>query len=139
MSSDLDRFLHAVRTLAKLAHKYRDEDFIESLGRYATVKQEGEVWFVGTFCDDIGRELHERLVESRCRQCGGDICNDDRDVRADAQYCSAKCRQKAHRSRVTASTTNSGAKRNENDIALRLEQQKRQRAVTAPAKAEVRS
>jgi hypothetical protein len=32
MSSDLDRFLRAVRTLEKLAHKHSDEAFIEALG-----------------------------------------------------------------------------------------------------------
>jgi hypothetical protein len=113
MSSDLDRFLRAVRTLAKLAHKYGDDCFLDALGRYAAVKQEGEVWFVGTFLDDIGRELADRRVEPKriCAECG----NDDADRlydRSDSRYCSAKCRQKAYRKRVTGKASPRAGKRN---------------------------
>jgi hypothetical protein len=153
MNSDLQRFLHAVRTLAKLARTYDDEAFLEALGRYATVQQEGDVWFVGTFLDGIGSELSKRRVDRRCRQCGKEIMtpnqriagmlgvsagtvradvgeNDERDVRADAQYCGPACRQRAYRSRVTANAEKRKPKRNENGTSLRLGQQKRQRAIT---------
>jgi hypothetical protein len=136
MSSDLQRFLRAVRTLEKLWHKYPEEAFLEALGRYATTKQESEVWGVGTFLDDIGRELSKRCVRLCCRQCGKEIEDDVRYdggyARADAQYCGAACRQRAYRSRVTASTPNRERKRNGNGIALRLGQRSRQRAVTTP-------
>jgi hypothetical protein len=131
MSSDLDRFLRAVRTLTKLAHKHPDDSvWIEALGRHATVKQEGDVWFVGTFLDDIGRELSQRRVEEdypRC-VCGREIEN----ARTDAKYCSRKCRQRAYRKRVTADPTKHERKRNGNGLALRLGQQKRQQAATEP-------
>jgi hypothetical protein len=115
-----------VRTLAQLAHQYHYEAFLEALGRYATVQQESEVWFVGTFLDDIGSELARRRVERLrcCRQCGKSIRDnvryDDRDPRADAQYCGPACRQRAYRSRVAASTQSSRAKRNGNGISSRL-------------------
>ena len=132
MSSDLDCFLRAVRTLAKLAQKYGVEPFLNDLGRYATVKQEEDVWFVGDFLDEIGLLLKGRRVEPRCRQCGDEInigrADDERDARADAQYCGPKCRQRAYRSRVTASAPKRKRKRS---ISLRLGQQTAQRAVTA--------
>jgi hypothetical protein len=119
MSSDLDRFLRAVRTLARLAHKYGDDSFMEALGRYATVKQEGEVWFVGTFLDDIGSELSKRCVEQTtriCAECGGEgVGRKDRDDtlnRPNSRYCSAKCRQKAYRKRVTGKASPRAGKRN---------------------------
>jgi hypothetical protein len=108
MSSDLQRFLRAIQTLSKLAGKYGEEAFLEALGRYATVKQEDDVHFVGEFLDGIGCELQKRRVERRCRQCGNEIQYnaryDNRDARADAVYCSPACRQRAYRRRVTANT-----------------------------------
>jgi hypothetical protein len=134
MSSDLQRFLGAVRTLAKLAHEYNTEPFLEALGRYATVKQEGEVWFVGTFLDEIGEELSKRRVRPCCRECGKEIaCDvryDDRDPRADALYCSPACRQSAYRSRVADKDQKHKRKRNGNRTSLRMERKKRERAVT---------
>jgi hypothetical protein len=136
MSSDLQRFLRAVRTLAKLARTYGDEAVLDALGQHATLKQEGDVRFVGGFLDDIGKELYERSGDPvpHCRQCDKEICNDvrynDRDPRADAQYCGPACRQKAYRSRVTANTAKHNRKRNGKGISLRLGQQKPQRAVT---------
>ena len=95
MSSDLQRFLRAVKTIAKLAWKYPDEAFLEALGRYATVQQEDDVGFVGEFLDEIGRELSKRRVRPCCRQCDKEICDDvrydDRNPRADAQYCGPRC------------------------------------------------
>lgn len=134
MSSDFDRFLRAVRTLAKLAWKYDKETWLNDLGRYATVKQESDVWFVGDYLDEIGMVLSKRRVEPRCRQCGDKINirrgDDEPDARADAQYCGPKCRQRAYRGRVTASAPKRKRKRNGNGISLRLDQQTAQRAVT---------
>jgi hypothetical protein len=123
MSSDLQRFLRAVQTLNKLAHKYSEEGFLEALGRYATVKQEEDVFFVGTFLEDIGRELQNRRVEvdRPCRQCGRQIDDyDNRDARADAVYCSSACRQRAYRRRVTADNQNRPRNRNGTRKKLRL-------------------
>jgi hypothetical protein len=159
MSSDLQRFLYAVRTLEKLAWKYGGaEAWLEALGRWATVRQEDEVWFVGDFLEHIGEELSKRRVERPlcCRQCGKEIrignetiakvlgvttatvCMDVGQVyervRANALYCSPACRQKAYRSRVTAKSAQPKRKRNgngKNCISLRLERKKRERAVTA--------
>jgi hypothetical protein len=91
---------------------------------YATVQQEADVWFVGTFLDDIGRELSARRVELCCRQCGKEICYDGRDPRTDAQYCGPACRQRAYRSRVTTSAPKREREPNGNSILLRLWQQK---------------
>src|SRR5215204_4398157 len=103
MSNDLTRFLRAVKVLAKLAHKYPDEAFIEALGCYASVRQESDVQFVGEFLEGIGRELSDMRREPSCRECGNyiqyDRKYDGRDARPDAKYCSAKCRQKAYRKR----------------------------------------
>jgi hypothetical protein len=60
MTSDLDRLLRAVRTLAKIARTYDTEHLLDVLGQYATLKQEGEVTFVGAFLDEIGQELCRR-------------------------------------------------------------------------------
>jgi hypothetical protein len=129
-SSDLQRFLRAVRTLAKLARTYDEDAFLDGLGRYATVPQEADVWFVGTFLDDIGRELSMRRIERCCRQCGKEISDNvrygEQDPRADAQYCGPACRQRAYRSRVTTRTPKHNGMRNGNGISLRLRQQKHQ-------------
>jgi hypothetical protein len=135
-SSDLSRFLRAVKTLAKLARQYSYEDFVEALGRWASVQEEGDVWFVGTSLDDIGRELADRRDGSdpHCRQCGGviesNVRYDERKPRTDAHYCSPKCRQKAYRKRVTANAPKRKDKRNGNGVSLRLTRQKRELAVT---------
>jgi hypothetical protein len=122
MSSDLSRFLRAVKTLAKLAWKYPDDAWTEALGPYATVKQEGEVWFVGPWLSEIADELdrrRQRRGDARpCSECGKDILNniryDNRGARSDARYCSPKCKQKAYRKRaVTARAHATDNKRNE--------------------------
>jgi len=141
MNSDLDRFLRAVRKLCRLVDKYTQEAFAEALGRYASVKQEGEVWFVGTFLDDIGTILSNRRGDwdgQHCRQCGKRIHDNarynDRDARPDVRYCSPRCRQRAYRGRrVTDSTLKCAPKRNGRSISLRLGPQKQQQAVTAAA------
>jgi hypothetical protein len=121
MTSDLDRLLRAVRTLAKIARTYDAEHLLDVLGQYATLKQEGELRFVGTFLDDIGEELYKRSGDPvpHCQQCDKEICDDvrydDRDPRADAQYCGPACRQKAYRDRVKAKAKKHKPKRNEND------------------------
>ncbi len=121
MTSDLDRLLRAVRTLAKIASTYDTEHLLDVLGQYATLKQEGEVRFVAAFLDEIGQELFKRSGDPRphCQQCDKEICDDvrydDRDPRADAQYCGPACRQKAYRDRVKAKAKKRKPKRNEND------------------------
>jgi hypothetical protein len=134
MSNDLQRFLGAVRTLAKLAFEYNDEAWLEALGRYATVKQEHDVHFVGEFLDQIGRELRDRRVAPCCRECGKEInidrSDDQADARADALYCSPACRQSAYRSRVADKTGKHMRKRNGDGASLRLRRKKRQQAVT---------
>jgi hypothetical protein len=119
MASDLSRFLRAVKTIDRLVHKYpHEEAWIRALGRYATIRQEGEIWHVGDFLGDIGRELSSMRdgVKATCKGCGKEICDsakyNDRDPRSDAQYCSARCRQKAYRKRVTASIAVKPNKRN---------------------------
>jgi hypothetical protein len=108
--SDLSRFLRAVKVLEKLSWKYRHEAWIEALGRYASIKDEHRIWSVGELLDDIGRELADLRGKPHCRQCGNDINDkrgdDEEDARTDARYCSAKCRQRAYRKRVTARTPN---------------------------------
>ena len=142
MTSDLDRLLRAVRTLAKIAHEYDNEHLLDVLGEYATVKQEDDVAFVGTWLSDISEELHKRNVVDgyeqsypHCRQCGkeiDDVRYDDsgRGPRADAQYCGQGCRQAAYRDRVAAKTAKPKRKRNGKRISLRLEREKREQAVT---------
>lgn len=103
MSSDLQRFLRAVRTLAKLADKYDRETHLDALGRYATKKQEDDLLSVGAFLDDIGQQLlRQRLAAKHsCRQCGNDVHNVlvgttyvvGAGRRTAAQYCSPACRQ----------------------------------------------
>jgi hypothetical protein len=96
-----------VKVIAKLASQYGQQDVAEALMKHCTERERSEVYFVGTYLDDvwqINREA-EKAAEPRCCECGRSVreWKDDSGgyARSDARYCSAGCRQKAYRKRVT--------------------------------------
>jgi hypothetical protein len=123
--SDLERLMRAVKVIAKLASKYRDEDVAEALMKHCTVRERVASAFVGTFLTDAwesNRKAEEAVeaAEPRCCGCGQSVHewtkNSSGYARSDARYCSAKCRQKAYRKRVTAKHGGGGRRRNVRDV-----------------------
>jgi len=131
MSSDLQRFLRAVRTLARLGDKYDLKNHLDTLEKYATAKQKDDVLNASALLDPIAQALvKQRLehVEHRCRQCGHNLDTtlipnallgiktpgmqvSLSERRADRQYCDPTCRQRAYRARVTAKAAKREQKR----------------------------
>jgi hypothetical protein len=117
MPSDLQRLMRAVRTLSKLAQKYREEDVAAALLKHCTRRQRPDFPFVGQFLLDL-HELYrkpEEDAEPRCCECGDFIHYNFKDrgiARSDARYCRPACRQKAHRKRVTANRAGGRQRRN---------------------------
>jgi hypothetical protein len=106
--SDLHRLMRAVKVIARLAWKYRTEDIAAALMKHCSSRERGDAAFVGTFLDDVWQlnKEAERELEPRCCECGRDILGTkDTGPRADARYCSPKCRQHAYRRRVTHRTS----------------------------------
>src|SRR5262245_54734066 len=136
MTGDLDRFLRAVRTLARLAKEYSDEAFVEALMSDTTANDKHEAWFVGEFLMDIAHELKKRKEEwdakIHCKQCGRWIeegrkaRKDNRRGRSDGQYCTSACRQAAYRKRralrITSRTR--GVSRDGDGVTTRGEERK---------------
>lgn len=152
MTNDLQRFLRAVRTLAKLADKYDRKNHLDTLEKYATAKQKEHVLNAHGLLDPIAQALLKQRVANakrRCRQCDRDL---DTSVipnavlgikepgmqvlfaerRADAQYCSDDCRQKAYRSRVTAKAAKRERKRNGVTASTAKQKHKRNGNGTSP-------
>jgi hypothetical protein len=99
MRSDLQRLRLAVKIIAKLASKYEDKDVGEAMMKHFSARERGDATFVGTYLTDvweINREAEEAAGYAR----------------SDARYCSAKCRQKAYRKRVTAKRADDRPRRN---------------------------
>ena len=116
MSSDLQRLMRAVKIIAKLAWKYRQQDVAAALLKHYSQRERGDVPLAGQFLTDLWDryQASEREAEPRCLQCGESV-HDTKDnlARADARYCSPKCRQRAYRKRVTARCPDGRQKHNE--------------------------
>ena len=123
MSSDLESLMRAVKTIERLAHKYDHEALAAALLKDCSRKDREAVAFVGLYLHDVWRE-HLRGPDQaswpRCYECGRDIERPDGDPRADARYCSPKCRQRAYRKRVTASPSAESRKGNGGSAPLRM-------------------
>lgn len=121
--TDLQRLMRAVKTISRLARKYRQEDVAAALLKHVSQRDRESVAFVGGYLSDVW-ELYkepEREAEPRCCECGKNICDikacecakhgidEDLLPRTDARYCSAKCRQRAYRKRVAANRSTKAA------------------------------
>lgn len=86
-----------LRTLERLK-AIADHVGAEELAGFLTAKgvPRGTPWFLGTYLDDV-RQYMPADPEPVCAACGEEMD----EARADRRYCSARCRQRAHRSRVT--------------------------------------
>jgi hypothetical protein len=140
MASDLQRLMRAVKIIAELAWKYRQEDVAMTLLKHCTRREREDVDFIGQFLVDVSdlNRKAEAEAEPRCCECGDSIYNKkdpnrkiakllgvcsatiEQDIgqkhsamRSDARYCSPKCRQRAYRKRATDNRSASGPKRND--------------------------
>lgn len=118
MASDLERLLRAVRAITRVAKQYRNEDVVEALLKYATLRDREDVAFAGTFLTGLWESYRQADEEAgpHCCECGDHLRdrndgNADGIIRSDARYCSAACRQKAYRKRVAANRIKGGTKR----------------------------
>lgn len=86
-----------LRTLAhmeRIADRVDNEQLAAFLIRNSVPK--GTPWSLSTYLDDVRQYMPEDPYPV-CAECGGDWD----ESRADRRYCSARCRQRAHRKRVT--------------------------------------
>jgi hypothetical protein len=95
-----------LRRAKNLAFKIETKDFAEYLVARGYDSESAEAGFVGQWFDDVWQYMQKlKLPQTRiCAECG----DEDADrlyARSDARYCSAKCRQKAYRKRVTDKAT----------------------------------
>jgi hypothetical protein len=115
--SDIDRLMTAVRTIARLGWKYKHEDVAAALMKYCSPRERGDAAFAGSFLTDLW-ELNRKAeegVEKLCCECGTHTVDEWKGsgyARSDSRYCSAKCRQKAYRKRVTAERSAGRPRRN---------------------------
>jgi hypothetical protein len=112
--TDLQRLMRAVRIIAKLAWKYRQQDVAAALMKHCTKRERGDAYFIGTYLDDVFQlnRKAEHDAEQHCCECGDSVHErKDRDARSDARYCSPKCRTRAYRKRVTTNRSPNRCKR----------------------------
>jgi hypothetical protein len=104
------RMERLMRRAQKLMSKVREEDFADYL-----VARGYDSGVVGPseFFSDVWYLMHKRAPPPPriCAECGNDSADRLYD-RTDSRYCSAKCRQKAYRKRVTDKASPGTAKRN---------------------------
>ena len=124
---------HTARLAKLIRFVTHDELAAYVLARY----DEGhriDVGGVSQFLDDVWQLTQEPIDErdARCQVCGRhcDQCEGKRRKRSDSHYCSAKCRQKAYRRRVTDRRAPLDRKRNDDADALQLHEQTAQPSVT---------
>jgi hypothetical protein len=111
--------MRAVRIIAKLVWKYKHEDVAAALLKHCSRKDRRDAALAGQFLVDLWDLNHKAESEApRCCECGEDILEIKSPAffalaapRADARYCSAKCRTRAYRKRVTASRPGERRKR----------------------------
>src|SRR5262245_25422748 len=128
------RVRSALKPLCTLAANKRDEVIADWLLAHPDIvhgcrtqwQATGDMRFLGEALDGISRTMEKRLTQHEpvcpvCNQAVGEGPRDTDDFRSDARYCSAKCKQKAYRRRVTANRKNNGDSRNDSANALRLE------------------
>jgi endogenous inhibitor of DNA gyrase (YacG/DUF329 family) len=105
-----------MRRFEKLLRHMSAEDFADYL--IACGKDEDGCCGVDFFFE-VWQILHKRAPSKRpwpeCAECGR---HSDSLERSNTRYCSAKCRQKAYRKRVTEKTSLRTAKRNERDTSM---------------------
>jgi hypothetical protein len=117
--SDLQRLMMAVKIIAKLGWKYKHEDVAAALMKHCSRRERGDAAFAGQFLVDLWElnskaERAAEAAEKHCCECGGCLheWKDSGYARSDALYCSAKCRQRAYRKRVTAKCSATRPRRN---------------------------
>jgi hypothetical protein len=99
-----------VKVINRLANKYREEEVATALMKHWSRRERDIAAFVGTWLTDIWEinRKAESETEPHCCECGANILDnvkyDDKDARADARYCSPKCRQRAYRKRYSSSS-----------------------------------
>jgi hypothetical protein len=141
--SELGRLMMAVKIIAKLGSKCSNESIAAALMEHCSAQERGDAAFAGQVLVDAyeTNRKAEAEAEPRCCECGDNILDKkistrtaalilhvhyrtvERDAgvketklsRADARYCSAKCRQKAYRKRVTAKHASNHSERNGRD------------------------
>ena len=88
--------VRAIRVIGRRAHSMPHELIAEAAVQYL---RPGHVQFVAEFvmdCAYYAHKLQPAAEGSQCAECG------KRCIEPRARYCSAKCRQRAYRKRVTA-------------------------------------
>jgi hypothetical protein len=97
----------------KLTWKIRPEDFAEWLVGRGFDSDSADAGGVGGYFEDVWQYMKELKPEQKriCAECGDDSADRLYD-RSDTRYCSAKCRQKAYRKRVTGKASPRTRKRN---------------------------
>jgi hypothetical protein len=96
-----DDVRYVLRTLARLngiAHKIDAEDLAPYLRRDL-------LRYLSLYLSDVDEYAGKLPPKRRCFECGHELDCFAYKARSDARYCSPRCRQKAHRKRVTARTS----------------------------------
>jgi hypothetical protein len=91
----LNQVRHAVKRLALIFRRLDDEWLAEGLTALGVARD--AVGFVGHCLVDVAEMMPEDPVPL-CAACGTEMD----DARSDRRYCSPRCRQRGHRSRVAS-------------------------------------
>lgn len=100
-AADLRYVVRTLNQVRRIANAFDAEVLAEVLAKHVGAS----VAFPCQFLDDVGQYLPQYLPPPKhCAECGGYLDGGINPARADARYCSPRCRQSAYRKRVTDRT-----------------------------------